>query len=431
MTVGSGQRVAFVLHGFSGGGMERSMLRLAEAFLERGLAVDFVVGQAKGELLQDVPADARVIELAKRSVFAARPYGLVADPSAFALLLRPKSMLGMLKPLVRRLPPLVAYLRASRPDAILAAEPRYNVIAVWGRQLSGLRSRVVISERIQVSRHASFGGPWGEPGLHGLLRRAYLGADAIVAVSDGVADDLAAHGGIPRNRITTVYNPVVGPDLVAKAQERPDHPWFAPGAPPVILAAGRLDPQKDFATLMRAFAQVRQGRSARLMILGAANPANLAYAEELRALPGILRVEPDVALPGFVDNPFAFMAHAAVFVLSSLYEGLPGVLIQALACGCPVVSTDCLSGPAEVLDHGRFGPLVPVGAVAALARAIEHVLDDPIPSERLRDRAELFSVQRSADAYLELLFPASRSRAKTAADPDHTQVASYATRQTR
>ena len=407
MTAGSRRRVAFVLHGFSGGGMERSMLRLAEAFLARGLAVDFVVGQAKGELLADVPADARIIELAKRPVFRARGHGLVADPRAFALMLRPKSMMGMLKPLVRRLPSLVAYLRASRPDAILAAEPRYNVIAVWGRQLSGLDSRVVISERIQVSRHASFGGPWGEPGLRDLLRRAYLGADAIVAVSDGVADDLAAHGGIPRGRITTVYNPVVGPDLVAKAQERPDHPWFAPGAPPVILAAGRLDPQKDFATLMRAFAQVRQGRSARLIILGGANSANLAHAEELRALPATLGIGDDVAMPGFVDNPIAFMAHATAFVLSSRYEGLPGVLIQALACGCPVVSTDCPSGPAEVLDRGRFGPLVPVGDVAALARAIEQVLDHPPAAENLRARAGLFSVKRSADHHLELLFPAS------------------------
>jgi glycosyltransferase involved in cell wall biosynthesis len=409
MTVASGRRVAFVLHGFSGGGMERSMLRLAEAFLERGLAVDFVVGQAKGELLEGVPAAARIIELAKRPVLRARGHGLVADPGAWRLLLRPKSMMGMLKPLVRRLPPLVAYLSASRPDAILAAEPRYNVIAVWGRRLSGLRSRVVISERIQVSHHAGFGGPWGEPGLGDLLRRAYLGADAIVAVSDGVADDLATHAGIPRGRITTVYNPVVGPDLIAKAQKRPDHPWFVPGEPPVILAAGRLDPQKDFATLIRAFAQIRHRRPARLMILGAANPANLACAEELRALPGTLGVEPDVALPGFIDNPFAFMAHAAVFALSSLYEGLPGVLIQALACGCPVVSTDCPSGPAEVLDGGRFGPLVPVGDIAALARAIERVLDHPPPAELLRARAALFSVERSAERHLELLFRASQA----------------------
>jgi glycosyltransferase involved in cell wall biosynthesis len=441
MTAGSGRRVAFVLHGFSGGGMERSMLRLAEAFLARGLAVDFVVGQAKGELLQDVPADARIVELAKLPVFRTRPHGLAADPSAFALLLRPKSMMGLLKPLVRRLPSLIAYLRETGPDAILAAEPRYNVIAVWARQLSGLKSRVVISERIQVSRHASAGGPWGEQRLHGLLRRAYLKADAIVAVSDGVADDLAAHAGIPRERITTVYNPVVGPDLIAKAQLRPDHPWFAPDAPPVILAAGRLDPQKDFATLIRAFAQVRQGHPARLMILGAANPANLAFAEELRALPGALGVAADVALPGFVDNPFAFMAHAAVFVLSSLYEGLPGVLIQALACGCPVVSTDCPSGPAEILDNGRFGPLVAVGDVVALARAIEQVLDHPPAAESLRARAELFSVQRAADHYLELLFPASRSLARAANevgrlphlpgipdDPEAPEVVSHAAR---
>jgi glycosyltransferase involved in cell wall biosynthesis len=435
------RRVAIVMHGFSGGGMERSMLRVAEAFLARGLAVDFVVGQAKGELLQDVPADARIVELAKCPVSRARPGGLAADPRAFALLLRPKSMMGMLKPLVRRLPSLVAHLRQSRPDAILAAEPRYNVIAVWGRQLSGLDSRLVISERIQVSHHARFGGPWGEKGLHDLLRRAYLKADAIVAVSDGVADDLAAHANIPRARISTVYNPVVGPDLAAKAQLRPDHPWFAPGEPPVILAAGRLDPQKDFATLIRAFAELRARRPARLMILGAANPRNLAYAEELRALPATLRIAHDVALPGFVDNPFAFMALASVFVLSSLYEGLPGVLIQAMACGCPVVSTDCPSGPREILADGRFGPLVPVGDVSALAREIENLLDDPPAAEGLRARARLFSLRRAADHYLKLLFPASLSEA--ASDqvarrlhhlrcvpdyPENSQVASHATR---
>jgi glycosyltransferase involved in cell wall biosynthesis len=184
----------------------------------------------------------------------------------------------------------------------------------------------------------------------------------------------------------------------------------------VILAAGRLDPQKDFATLIRAFARVRQGRPARLMILGAANPTNLAFAEELRALPGDLGVGEDVAMPGFVDNPLAFMARASVFVLSSLYEGLPGVLIQALACGCPVVSTDCPSGPAEVLDHGRFGPLVPVGDVAALAGAIEQVLDDPPSAESLRARAELFSVERSADRHLELLLPPSQPSAAAASD---------------
>jgi glycosyltransferase involved in cell wall biosynthesis len=126
---------------------------------------------------------------------------------------------------------------------------------------------------------------------------------------------------------------------------------------------------------------------------------------ELKALVGELGVAGDVAMVGFVDNPFAFMARSSVFALSSLYEGLPGVLIQALACGCPVVSTDCPSGPREILDGGRFGALVPVSDEAALARAIEDVLDDPPPAEDLRTRAGLFTVKRSVDHYLRLLFP--------------------------
>jgi glycosyltransferase involved in cell wall biosynthesis len=348
------------------------------------------------------------VELAKVPVFRARGDGLAADPRAWGLLLRPKSRMSMLKPLVRRLPSLVDYLRKTRPDAILAAEPRYNVIAVWGRRLSGLDSRVVISERIQVSSHAAFDGPWGEQRLNGLLRRAYLGADAIVTVSDGVADDLAAHADIPRDRITTVYNPVVGPDLSAKAKDPLDHPWFAPGAPPVILAAGRLDPQKDFCTLIRAFAQVRAKRPARLMILGAASLAKPAHAGELKALAATRSIAGDVDMPGFVANPFAFMARASVFVLSSRYEGLPGALIQALACGCPVVSTDCPSGPAEILENGRFGPLVPVGDDTALSQAIEAVLDQPPISAYLQARAKRFSVQQATDHYLELLLPAPR-----------------------
>jgi glycosyltransferase involved in cell wall biosynthesis len=405
-----GQRIAFVLHGFGGGGMERSMLRLAEGLIARGFGVDFVVAEAKGELAGEVPPSARIVELDRVRLWRARARGFAADPGAWRLLLQPRSRISLLKPLLRRLPSMVDYFRCARPDAVLAAEPRFNLIAVWGRSLSGLGSRLVISERIQVSRHAAYDGPWGDRRLHGLLRRAYLKADAIVTVSDGVADDLAAYSGIPRYRITTVYNPVVGPDLIAKVREPLAHPWFAPGGPPVILGAGRLDPQKDFATLIRAFARVRAGRPARLVILGAPSRMQPAYSAELQDLPGTLDVARDVAMPGFVDNPLAFMARSAVFVLSSLYEGLPGVLIQALACGCPVVSTDCPSGPREVLDHGRFGPLVPIGDDEALARAIEAILDDPPPAERLRARAELFSVDRAVDKYLKLLLPSLPSR---------------------
>jgi glycosyltransferase involved in cell wall biosynthesis len=403
-----GRRIALVFNGFNGGGMERSMLRLAEELIGRGFGVDFVVEEAKGELLGEVPRSARIVKLDEVQLTRWRARGLAADPGAWWLLLQPRSRIGglivHLKTLLRQLPSVVGYFRKVRPDAVLAAEPKFNLLTVWARRLSGLRSRVVVSEHTQVSRHAALDGLWSNHHLHLLLRRAYLKADAIVAVSDGVANDLASYAGIPRDRITTAYYPVVGPDLLAKAGEPLDHPWFAAGQPPVVLGAGRLDPQKDFATLIRAFARVRARRPARLMILGAA-AAGSEHAARLTTLASELGIGHDVAMPGFAHNPLAFMSRSSVFVLSSTYEGLGVVVIEALACGTPVVSTDCPSGPREILDHGRFGPLVPVGDDAALAGAIETVLDDPPPSERLRGRAELFRVDRAVDNYLRLLYP--------------------------
>jgi glycosyltransferase involved in cell wall biosynthesis len=231
-----------------------------------------------------------------------------------------------------------------------------------------------------------------------LARHFYPRADAIIAVSNGIADDLAQVTGLPRERITTIYSPVITPELQEKARAPLDHPWFAQGSPPVLLGVGRLVPQKDFPTLLKAFARVRAVRKARLVILGEG-----IRRMELETLVRELGVAADVTLPGFVANPFPYMAGASVFVLSSAWEGLPGVLIEAMACGCPVVSTDCPSGPAEILDGGAYGPLVPVGNDEALAKAILSVLETPPDPERLRVRAALFSVDRAADRYLEVL----------------------------
>jgi glycosyltransferase involved in cell wall biosynthesis len=398
----SGGRVALLFASFSGGGVERSMLRLGDAFMARGLNVDLVVGQAKGELRADVSPGARIVELSKTPVWRTAAQGLRAGPHAWRLLLGLEG--GGLKRLWRRLPAVVDYLNDARPGAVLAAEPRYNAMAAWARRLSRLDCRIVLSEHNQASSHASGANSWVDRRALPLLRDAYLAADAIATASIGVADDLAAHTGIPRDRITTVYNPVVAADMLGKARKPVDHPWFAAGEPPVVLGVGRLHPQKDFATLIRSFAKLRSRRPLRLVILGAGTASE--YAVALRALATKLGVAHDVEMPGFAHNPLAFMSRAAVFVLSSRYEGLGNVLIEALACGTPVVSTDCPSGPAEVLDKGRFGPLVPVGDVAALARAIERVLDHPPTAESLRARGELFSVERSADGYLKLLLPA-------------------------
>jgi glycosyltransferase involved in cell wall biosynthesis len=191
-----------------------------------------------------------------------------------------------------------------------------------------------------------------------VVQRTYLWADAIVAVSDGVADELSLITSIPRKDIMTIYNPIVTSELQRKAQVPLDHPWFTPGAPPVVLGAGRLRVQKDFPTLIRAFVRARAVRKIRLMILGGGKDErrDAQYKAQLLALADQLGVADDVALPGFVENPFAYMARASVFVLSSAWEGFGNVIVEALACGCPVVSTDCPSGPAEILENGKSIP---------------------------------------------------------------------------
>ena len=339
------RRIALVFEDFASGGVQRSMLRTADELLRRGFEVDLVVARAAGPLLSEVPTLSRIVELGRSSLWQAGVYALMNRTIFESLVTSKKARKSM-----GYLPPLLRYFRREQPNAVLAATARYNLATLWARQLADLDAAIVVSERDHPS------DPTLPPGIlrgghfAALIRRCYVQADAIVAVSNGVADDLSARAGIPRSRITTVYNPVVCPRLVANAQHSLDHPWLAPGERPVVLGVGRLVPQKDFATLIRAFAHVRARRPVRLLILGEARTdQSLAeYARKLRALPEELDVAEDVSFAGFVANPFAYMARAAVFVLSSVHEGLGNVLIEAMACGTPVVSTDCPSGPREI-----------------------------------------------------------------------------------
>jgi glycosyltransferase involved in cell wall biosynthesis len=404
---GAARRIALFVPNLAGGGVETCMLRTAAALLSRDFRVDLVLCEREGPLVEKIPARTRVIELAPAAALVARARALAADPGGVRELLRPILLAWQPPHRLPYLPQLIRYLRSARPDAVLSALPTLNLLTVWARHAAHVETRIVLSERDTLSTAIGGARKWRRRYLPPLLKRAYLMADAIIAVSNGVADDLAATTGIPRARITTVYNPVVDPDLIAKGRQPLDHPWFARGQPPVILGVGRLHPQKDFATLMRAFARLRAGRPARLVILGAEGSGDSAHIAELRALPARLGIADDVDLPGFAPNPLAYMSRAATFVLSSVHEGLGIVLIEALACGTPVVSTDCPSGPREILDHGRFGPLVPVGDDAAMAAAIQTALDDPVPAERLRSRAEMFTVERAVNHYLELMFPRS------------------------
>ena len=366
--------VAFFLATLGGGGAERVMLNLALGMAERGLKVDLVLANATGDYLSQVPPSIRVIDLGAGRVLAS-------------------------------LPKLISYLRARQPSALIAAVGHVNVVALWAKRLARVQTRLIVTVHASMSRNSTTDHAFKRHLWTQLTRWFYPWADAIVSVSEGAADDLARLAGIPRTNITVISNPVVMPDLEQRAMEVPSHPWFSSSEPPVVLGVGRLTPQKDFPTLLRAFDEVRRKRSARLIILGE-GPERSALENRVQEM----GLEKLVDLPGFVSNPYAFMAKSAVFVLSSAWEALPTVLIESMAVGTPVIATDCPSGPWEILEGGKYGGLVPVGDAAALAAEIESVLGHDKTIEQranIMARASEFGLSQSLDRYLAVLFPSN------------------------
>ncbi|MDJ0634991.1 MAG: glycosyltransferase [Xenococcaceae cyanobacterium MO_188.B29] len=346
------ERLAIFRRDLMGGGAERVLINLASCFTANGLEVDLVLSRAEGPLLESVSSQVRIIDLKASAYDKGKRFRL---PTSFSSL--------------SSLPKLVNYLRQEKPKALLAASHYSNEIAILAKFLARVPTKIVISEHIALSVQAKQVEQISSRFAPITARLLYRLADGIIAVSEGVAKDLAQITKIPLERIQVIYNPVITPELLAKAQESIEHPWFAPGEPPVILGVGRLVKQKDFSTLIKAFAQVQAINPSRLVILGSGREQ-----KALQSLIKELALEDKVALLGFVNNPSAYMAKASVFVLSSLWEGLPTVLIESMAVGTPIVSTDCESGPREILDCGQYGYLVPVGDQQAIADAIVKVL---------------------------------------------------------
>ena len=358
--------IAFFLPTLSGGGAERVIVNLAQGMADRGLPVHLVVAAADGVLLGQLPPSVRLVDLRAPRV-------------------------------LRSLVPLTGYLRRERPRVLISSMSHANLVALWAAKLARRATPVMVTVHNTMSQAIPQQGRLaGELWPH-LLRTFYPWAACVIAVSRGAADDLARTSGLPRERVRVIYNPVITPTMMVLASESPDHPWFVPGQPPVILGVGRLTRQKDFPTLIRAFAKVRQCRSARLMILGEGEER-----PHLEALTQELGLTDDVALPGFRENAMTYMAKSALFVLSSAWEGLPTVLIEALATGTQVVSTDCPSGPREILQEGRLGALVPVGNAAALSEAIVNGLDQPRATVPL-DALAPFTMNAAVDHYFHLI----------------------------
>lgn len=283
---------------------------------------------------------------------------------------------------------IALYLDRERPDATLA-------------MLIPSVAAVTMAARL-ARHHVRIVGT-----LHGAVRSrrwlhraslSYPRVDAAVGVSRGVASELTGAVGVPADRVHTIYNPVVSPTILRAAELPTGHHWLDHPGPRVVLSAGRLTGLKDFSTLLTAFAKLCVRCPARLIVLGKGRlrPELLVQAQRLG-------VSEHVDFPGFVSNPYAFMSKASLFVLSSRHEGLPTVLIEAMACGCPVVSTNCPFGPDEILEDGRWGELVPVGDAKALAEAMLRALKSPQPSEALRERASVFGIDQAITRYEELL----------------------------
>jgi len=405
--------VALLLPSLAGGGVARVALSLAESLLRHGHRVDLVLCDGRGAYRDQLPPGLHRVVLRRGIPLVARGRALAADPGSWRELALPVLLPLRGAPALTGLGDLVRYLRQQRPDALIAAKTHTNLVALWARQLAGVPTRLLIGQHSMLSEEIA--GPevrkWRWRHASGLVARTYPLADAIVAVSDAAAEDLAATAGVPRRRITTVHNPVDARRIAERLREPVEHPWFGTGEPPVVLGAGRLRASKDFETLLHAFARVRRARPARLVVLGEGPERAALAAETLR-----LGIGEDVWMPGFVDNPFAYMARSGVFALSSRHEALGNVLVEALACGCPVVATDCPGGVREILQDGAVGGLVPVGDPGALASAILSALDRPGDRERRLRRANDFHPDRAAQGYLAALGLAL----STEADPPHT-----------
>ena len=333
------------------------MLQLAHAFVDSEHTVDLVLCRSQGEFMGQLPSQIRVLELKASPIWASRLVLTLGNFSAIRVLLLP--ILIPLKPpkSLVFLPDLIQYLRREKPNVLLAAKTHTNLVALWAAKLAKTSTRVVISERTTLGDITKTSKKWRWRFILPVLAHEYPKAGGIITVSNGVKEELALHTGLPPQKITTIYNPLLTQKIRGKSLEAINHPWFQKeDSTPIILGVGRLVPQKDFSTLIKAFSRVRRSRPAHLVIIGEGRQRS-----EFTTLAQSLGIEKDIWMPGFSDNPYAFMSKASMLVLSSIYEGLPNVLIEALACGCPIVSTDCPSGPSEILEKGKYGTLVPWG----------------------------------------------------------------------
>lgn len=359
-------KVAIFAQDLADGGAERVLANIANGLVQSGVSVDLVLVRHSGKYLDQLDRGVRVVCLGTERVL--------------------KSIVALKR-----------YLERAQPNAMLSALPHVNIAAIIAAKMARSRTKVVVSEHSYPSYARRYSGLRLIRFAYRIVPVAYRLADAVVAVSDGVANDLVDTFRVPRRKVYRIYNPIVTDEEILAPASVP-HPWLAKGAPPVVLGIGRLAPVKDFDTLIRAFAILRKSIDARLIILG---EGGLRGALEQTAVK--LGIAEDVLLPGFVSDPTLWLSRAAVFVSTSVSESFGNAIVEALACGIPVVATDCPCGPREILEGGKWGALVPVGDADAVAGALMSAIASPPEPSALKARARQFGITASIQRYNSIL----------------------------
>jgi glycosyltransferase involved in cell wall biosynthesis len=362
--------LAFFIPSMSDGGAERVTLNLVNNIAKRhDVNVHLVLAKAVGPFLRLVESNVKIIDLESKNT----------RNSVFAL---------------------ARYLSEYKPAAVVSALHHANIIALIANKLCrGFSSRIIVTLHINLSVSVKNPTNFRARFIRPIVKITYRWADRIVGVSTGVSNDFADSLGISRDQVDVIFNPVITPDVKVKSLEDPQHRWFSDRSVPVVLAAGRLSKQKNFAMLVDAFNLIKDDTPANLLILGEGDSR-----ESLQSKINNYGLQSRVELAGFVDNPYAYMTKSKVFVMSSLFEGLPTVLIEALYCGTSLVSTDCPSGPREILRDGELGVLVPLGDVNQLGAAMLAALSTKRPSTL--DTAWLpYEADTVADQYMDVMLP--------------------------
>lgn len=373
---GSGiRRIAFFLQDLDGGGAERAVVRLSDEAAKKGYKVDLVVGDADSDYRLEVSPRVRMLDFSTRS--------------PFLILLR-----------------LIAYLRKWKPTVIMSCLDVPNILLVIAAKLSAYKGRFIISQRAVVFASLRELTQFRRSMTLFLQRNLFPKADSLISNSFAAASEVQDILGVSANKIFTIHNALDVERIKLLAVETLDDQWFSNNSSPMIVSVGSITERKDMGTLIKAFAMVRKLRNVRLAIIGKGDKCG--ETQKIKKLISDLAICDSVHLPGFDPNPYKWIAASAVFVSSSKAEGFPNVIAEALSLGCPVVATDCPGDTAELLEHGKWGRLVPVGDSKRMAEEIMASLDDPSPADG-RIRAAEFSPEKNLDEYLKILL-ARRSK---------------------